>query len=305
MLLLTKWLTVAFSTARSRRARTRFAAASSNAWTEGELTVGAGDARLWRVQARDQQAPEGAGGGGHDRAGNRRAHAPAAHARGRAATMRMTGWRASGELWERKLDVVEQYLREQRENPDRKGADVSATDSTTLRLERTFDAHGGGGVRRVDQPGGAAALVGGEPAWRTPVADVDLRVGGSLPAVDGRPRRRHHATRWAASTARCAARSAWCTAGAGRQRDGRTGHVSTVTVELRRRRASARPWSWSTRICRDARVSRAPQQGWEACLEMLGDADLRRRGAGVLTLHAWRRLDNKTTTNEKEMKHDG
>ena len=42
---------------------------------------------------------------------------------------------------------------------------------------------GGGGLRRVDQRGGAAALVPRRARWETPEAEVDLRVGGAVRVV--------------------------------------------------------------------------------------------------------------------------
>ena len=108
------------------------------------------------------------------------------------------------ELWERKLDTVEEYLREQRaasssnsseppQSPTRQpqrrqpiseGVEMTETQQiskpteTSLRVERTFDASPEDVFDAWTNPEVLRRWWRPNPAWSTPVAEVDLRVGG-------------------------------------------------------------------------------------------------------------------------------
>jgi uncharacterized protein YndB with AHSA1/START domain len=107
---------------------------------------------------------------------------------------------------------------------------MSATDSTTLRLERTFVAPAEDVFDAWTNPEVLRRWWGPGPTWRTPVAEVDLRVGGryrlsmedpdagTVLTVTGeyrevrRPERLVYSWSWV--------------------QDGQAGHESTVTVEF-------------------------------------------------------------------------
>lgn len=55
---------------------------------------------------------------------------------------------------------------------------MSTTDATSLRLERTFEAPAEDVFDAWTSPEVLRRWWGANPAWRTPIAEVDLRVGG-------------------------------------------------------------------------------------------------------------------------------
>ncbi|HTA31894.1 MAG TPA: SRPBCC domain-containing protein [Solirubrobacteraceae bacterium] len=142
---------------------------------------------------------------------------------------------------------------------------MSATDSTTLRLERTFDAPAEDVFDAWTNPEVLRRWWGPGPTWRTPVAEVDLRVGGryrlsmedpdvgtSL-TVTGeyrevrRPERLVYSWSW--------------------EEDGHAGHESTVTVEFVER--DERTIVLLEHSGLESQESRERhEQGWAACLEL-------------------------------------
>ncbi len=143
---------------------------------------------------------------------------------------------------------------------------MSATDSTTLRLERSFDAPAEDVFDAWTNPEVLRRWWGASPTWRTPVAEVDLRVGGryrlSMEDPDAgtfytvrgeyrevrRPERLVYSWSW-------------------EQDDGQTGHESTVTVEFMER-------DERTIVVLEHSGLESPEsrdrheQGWGACLEL-------------------------------------
>jgi uncharacterized protein YndB with AHSA1/START domain len=143
---------------------------------------------------------------------------------------------------------------------------MSATDSTTLRLERTFDAPAQDVFDAWTNPEVLRRWWRSNPTWRTPVAEVDLRVGGryrlsmedpdagTFYTVQGeyrevrRPERLVYSWSW-------------------EQDDGQTGHESTVTVEfVERDERTIVVLEHSGLESQESRERH--EQGWGACLEL-------------------------------------
>jgi uncharacterized protein YndB with AHSA1/START domain len=144
---------------------------------------------------------------------------------------------------------------------------MSATDSTTLRLQRTFDAPAEDVFDAWTNPEVLRRWWAADPGWRTPVAEVDLRVGGgyrlSMQAAGGalhtvlgeyreisRPQRLVYSWAWELD-------------------DGQAGHVSTVTVQFLER-------DGRTTVVLEHSELESPESrdrhghGWGACLDLLG-----------------------------------
>jgi uncharacterized protein YndB with AHSA1/START domain len=139
--------------------------------------------------------------------------------------------------------------------------------STSLHLERTFDASPEEVFDAWTNPEVLRRWWAAGPTWRTPVAEVDLRVGGSyrlsmedpetgtVHTVGGeyrevrRPERLAYSWRW-------------------EQDDGSTGHVSTVTVDFLSEGECTtvvlEHIGLATPESRDQH-----RHGWEGCLENL------------------------------------
>jgi uncharacterized protein YndB with AHSA1/START domain/DNA-binding transcriptional ArsR family regulator len=82
-----------------------------------------------------------------------------------------SGWlEHQRELWERKFDVVEDYLR---------GKEAAMT-APELRLERTFDAPREAVFEAWTSPEVMRRWWAAGPDWDTPLAEVDLRPGGRI-----------------------------------------------------------------------------------------------------------------------------
>jgi uncharacterized protein YndB with AHSA1/START domain len=144
---------------------------------------------------------------------------------------------------------------------------VSVADSTTLRLRRTFDAPAADVFDAWTNPEVLRRWWVANPAWRTPVAEVDLRVGGAyrlsmedpdagtFHTVRGEYREVLRPTRLVYS---------WCWEEGG----GQTAHVSTVTVDFveegERTTVVLEHSDLESPDSRDRHAS-----GWEGCLEML------------------------------------
>lgn len=144
---------------------------------------------------------------------------------------------------------------------------MSATDSTTLRLERTYDASAEDVFDAWANPEVLKRWWVVDPSWRTPVVDVDLRVGGSyrlsmedpqdgtLHTVSGEYREVRRPERLVYS---------WCWEDGGE----RSGHVSTVTVDFvedgERTTVVLEHSGLESPDSRDRHGS-----GWRACLELL------------------------------------
>jgi uncharacterized protein YndB with AHSA1/START domain len=145
---------------------------------------------------------------------------------------------------------------------------MSTTDSTTLRLERAFDAPAEDVFDAWTNPEVLRRWWAVSPAGRTPVAEVDLRVGGAyrlsmedpeagtLHTVRGKYREVRRPERLVYTWA-------WEEGG-----DGPTGHESTVTVEFlgegERTTVVLEHSGLESPESRDRHI-----HGWDACLEML------------------------------------
>lgn len=145
---------------------------------------------------------------------------------------------------------------------------MSVADSTTLRVERTFDARAEDVFDAWTNPEVLRRWWLADPSWRTPVAEVDLRVGGayrlamedpaagSMHTVTGEYREVRRPVRLVYS---------WCWEEGG----GQTGHVSTVTVEFREHAGRTTVIVEHSELA-TPESSERHRHGWEACLEMLG-----------------------------------
>jgi uncharacterized protein YndB with AHSA1/START domain len=143
----------------------------------------------------------------------------------------------------------------------------TAETDATLRLERTFDAPAEAVFDAWTNPEVLRRWWAADGAWRTPVAEVDLRVGGgyrlsmedpdegTLHTVRGEYREVSRPDRLVYS---------WCW----EEADGRSGHVSTVTV------AFLGEGERTTVVLEHSGLA-SPQSvqqhraGWEGCLESL------------------------------------
>ena len=145
---------------------------------------------------------------------------------------------------------------------------MSAIDSTTLRLERTFDAPAGEVFDAWTNPEVLRRWWVVNPAWRTPVAEVDLRVGGAYRlSMEDPEAGTVHTVRGEYREVRRPERLvySWCW----EEGEGRTGHVSTVTVEfLQEGERTTVVLEHSDLASPESRDQH--RHGWEACLEMLG-----------------------------------
>jgi uncharacterized protein YndB with AHSA1/START domain len=145
---------------------------------------------------------------------------------------------------------------------------MSATDSTTLRLERTFDAPAEDVFDAWTNPEVLRRWWVANPAWRTPVAEVDLRVGGAYRlSMEDPDAGTFHTVRGEYREVRRPERLvySWCWV----QDDGQTGHVSTVTVEFVE--ADERTTVVLEHSGLESSESRdRHRHGWAACLQTLG-----------------------------------
>jgi uncharacterized protein YndB with AHSA1/START domain len=144
---------------------------------------------------------------------------------------------------------------------------MSTIDSTTLRLERTYDAPAEDVFDAWTNPEVLKRWWGINPASRTPVADVDLRVGGSYRlSMEDPDAGTVHTVRGEYREVRRPERLvySWCW----EEADGTTGHVSTVTVEF------LADGERTTVVLEHSGLESADSRerhghGWAACLEML------------------------------------
>ncbi|MGA2454824.1 MAG: SRPBCC domain-containing protein [Solirubrobacteraceae bacterium] len=144
---------------------------------------------------------------------------------------------------------------------------MSATDSTTLRLERTYDAPPEDVFDAWTNPEVLRRWWVANPAWRTPVADVDLRVGGAYRlSMEDPDAGKFHTVRGEYREVRRPERLvySWCW----EEDDGRTGHVSTVQVDFldegERTTVVLEHTDLPSPESRDGH-----SEGWQTCLEML------------------------------------
>jgi uncharacterized protein YndB with AHSA1/START domain len=144
---------------------------------------------------------------------------------------------------------------------------MSATDLTTLRLERTFDAPREEVFDAWTNPEVLRRWWAVTPTGRTPIAEVDLRVGGSYRlSMEDPEAGTTHTLRGEYREVRRPERLvySWCWV----QEDGRTGHVSTVTVEF------VGEGERTTVVLEHSELE-SPESaerhghGWEACMAML------------------------------------
>lgn len=145
---------------------------------------------------------------------------------------------------------------------------MSATDSTTLRLERTFDASAEDVFDAWTDPEVLRRWWAANPAWRTPVAEVDLRVGGTYRlSMEDPDAGIFHTVRGEYREVRRPERLVY--SWSWEEDEGRTGHVSTVTVEFveqdERTTVVLEHSGLESAESRDAHG-----HGWAACLELLG-----------------------------------
>jgi len=144
---------------------------------------------------------------------------------------------------------------------------VSTAEIATLRLERTFDAPADAVFDAWTNPEVLRRWWVVDPAWRTPVAEVDLRVGGAyrLSMEDPDAGTRHTVGgeyREVLRPERLVYSWSW------EQDAGGTPHVSTVTVrflaEGERTTVVLEHFELESRQSRDSH-----RAGWEGCLESL------------------------------------
>ncbi len=144
---------------------------------------------------------------------------------------------------------------------------MSLADSTTVRVERTFDAPAEDVFDAWTNPEVLKRWWAVTAAGRTPVADVDLRVGGAYRlSMEDPDAGTVHTVRGEYSEVRRPERLvySWCW----EEAEGRTGHVSTVTVEFLGD-------GQRTTVVLEHSGLESPESrerhghGWQACLEML------------------------------------
>jgi uncharacterized protein YndB with AHSA1/START domain len=144
---------------------------------------------------------------------------------------------------------------------------MSATDSTTLRLRRTYDAPREEVFDAWTNPEVLRRWWSVTPAGRTPVAEVDLRVGGCYRLTMEDPEAgTTHTVRGEYREVLRPERLvySWCWV----QEDGSAGHVSTVTVEF------VGEGERTTVVLEHSELE-SPESaerhshGWKACMRML------------------------------------
>jgi uncharacterized protein YndB with AHSA1/START domain len=137
---------------------------------------------------------------------------------------------------------------------------------TSLRLERTFDAPAEDVFDAWTNPEVLRRWWVVDPAGRTPVADVDLRVGGRYRLSMEDPSGTRHTVGGEYHEVIRPTRLvySWCW----ELEDGQSGHVSTVTVEFRedgeRTNVVLKHTGLASAESRDQHA-----HGWNACLEIL------------------------------------
>ena len=144
---------------------------------------------------------------------------------------------------------------------------MNATDATTLRLRRTFDAPREEVFDAWTNPEVLRRWWSVTPAGRTPVAEVDLRVGGSyLLRMEDPESATTHTVRGEYREVLRPERLvySWCWV----REDGSSGHVSTVMVEF------VAEGERTTVVLEHSELESAESAerhtyGWGACLEML------------------------------------
>jgi uncharacterized protein YndB with AHSA1/START domain len=145
---------------------------------------------------------------------------------------------------------------------------MSATDSTRLRVQRTFDASPEDVFDAWTNPEVLRRWWVVDPSWRTSEADVDLRVGGAYRLAMEEPD--SGATHVVCGEYREVARPRRLVYSWAWEEDGRVGHVSTVTVEF------LQEGEHTTVVLEHSDLPSAESRdrhvhGWEACLGMLGE----------------------------------
>lgn len=143
---------------------------------------------------------------------------------------------------------------------------MSVADLSTLRLERTYEASPEEVFDAWTNPEVLRRWWASEPAFTTPVAEVDLRVGGGYRLSMESPSGALHTVRGeyreVSRPDRLVYTWAW------EEEDGSTGHVSTVTVSFQRTGES------TTVVLEHTDLPSAESRdrhgiGWEGCLESL------------------------------------
>lgn len=145
---------------------------------------------------------------------------------------------------------------------------MNATDSTRLRLQRTFDAPAEAVFDAWTNPEVLRRWWLVDPGWRTPLAEVDLRVGGAYRlSMEDPDAGTVHAVRGEYREVRRPERLVY--SWGWEQDGGEVGHVSTVTVEFVQE-------GERTTVVLEHSGLESPESrdrhrhGWEACLQMLG-----------------------------------
>ncbi len=145
---------------------------------------------------------------------------------------------------------------------------MSTADMTTLRVERTFDAPRDAVFDAWTNPEVLRRWWATEPSQRTPVADVDLRVGGHyrLSMEDASGARHTVAGEYREVRPPERLVYTWCW----ETGDPPDGHVSVVTVDFlaagERTTVVLEHSALSSAASRDGHTA-----GWEACMAMLAE----------------------------------
>jgi uncharacterized protein YndB with AHSA1/START domain len=143
---------------------------------------------------------------------------------------------------------------------------VTPTETPTLRLERKFDAPVDAVFDAWTNPEVLRRWWVADSSWRTPIAEVDLRVGGRYRLAMEDPEAAHlHTVRGEYSEVRRPERLVYSWAW---EEDGRTGHTSTVTVDfISDGESTTVVLVHSGLASPDSRDSH--RSGWEGCLSSL------------------------------------
>jgi uncharacterized protein YndB with AHSA1/START domain len=144
---------------------------------------------------------------------------------------------------------------------------MSTTETASLRLERTFDAPAAEVFDAWTNPEVLRRWWAANPAWRTPLAEVDLRIGGEYRISMEDPQDGSvHTVRGQYSEVRRPERLvySWCW----EEGTGETGHVSTVAVDFvgdgERTTVVVEHSGFET-----PKSAEQHRHGWEGCLENL------------------------------------
>lgn len=163
-------------------------------------------------------------------------------------------------LWERMFDVVEEYLTDGKETV----MHVGTTDTAALRIERTFYASAQKVFDAWTSPEVMRRWWHAGPDWQTPVAEVDLRVGGGFTITMRDADGVDHTGRGRYTVVDPPAKLAWIWEGF----EDEAGAGSLLELDIRERAGVTTVVLIHSGL-RDAEASESFGEGWNLCLDNL------------------------------------